>query len=114
MNNPRSILLIALLLVSYLIWNQWQQDYARPVAIGAPETSVPAAPGTAPPAAVASDEVPSANATPQTPTTGDTPAAVVPGAANEGKGDLVEVSNDMLKLWIDTRGATIVRADLLA
>lgn len=114
MNNPRSILLIALLLVSYLIWNQWQQDYARPAAIGAPETSVPAAPGTAPPATVATDEVPSANATPQTPTAGDTPAAAVPGAVTEGKGDLVEVSNDVLKLWIDTRGATIVRADLLA
>lgn len=112
MNNPRSILLIALLLVSYLIWNQWQQDYARPAAIDAAETSVPAAPGMAPPATVASDEVPDANATPQTP--GDAPAAAVPGAAIEGKGDLVEVSNDVLKLWIDTRGATIVRADLLA
>ncbi len=113
MNNPRSILLIALLLVSYLIWNQWQQDYAQPAALGAPETSVPAVPGTTPPPAVAGDEVPSANATTQS-TSGDAPAAAVPAAAGEGKGDLVEVSNDVLKLWIDTRGATIVRADLLA
>ncbi len=109
MNNPRSILLIALLLVSYLIWNQWQQDYAQPAAVATPATeSAPAAGGT--PAAVAGSEVPSANAS----TPADATPAAIPGAAGEAKGDLVEVSNDVLKLWIDTRGATVVRADLLA
>lgn len=112
MNNPRSILLIALLLVSYLVWNQWQQDYARPAASAAGETTLPAPPADgSPAAAAASNEVPSAMAT--SATNAAAPAAV-PGATPDGKGELVEISNDVLKLWIDTRGATVVRADLLA
>ncbi|HWU51742.1 MAG TPA: membrane protein insertase YidC [Tahibacter sp.] len=110
MNNPRSILLIALLLVSYLIWNQWQQDYARPAVATSTETTA-STDGSAAPNAPASSEVPNANATAPT---SETPAATVPGTATDSKGDLVEVSNDVLKLWIDTRGATVVRADLLA
>jgi YidC/Oxa1 family membrane protein insertase len=112
MNNPRSILLIALLLVSYLVWNQWQQDYARPAATSTVETSAAAVPPAdgAPAAAGATSEVPTATATAGA---GTTPAAV-PGAASDSKGDLVEISNDVLRLWIDTRGATVVRADLLA
>ena len=101
MNNPRSILLIALLLVSYLVWNQWQQDYARPAATSTGETSAAAVPPAdgSPAAAGATSEVPAAIATAGA---GTTPAAV-PGAASESKGDLVEISNDVLKLWIDTR-----------
>ena len=107
MNNPRSILLIALLLVSFLIWNQWQQDYARPVAASGPvETSMPPA---TPAATVSKDEVPAAAAP-----SSASPAAAVPGAASEARGELVEVSNDVLRLWIDTRGGSVVRADLLA
>ncbi|GMV30017.1 MAG: hypothetical protein AMXMBFR59_21420 [Rhodanobacteraceae bacterium] len=111
MNNPRSILLIALLLVSYLIWNQWQQDYARPAAsasTGATSLAAPPADG-GPASPEATSEVPSATAT----SASGAPAAV-PGATPDGKGQLVEISNDVLKLWIDTRGATVVRADLLA
>lgn len=114
MNNPRSILLIALLLVSYLIWNQWEQDYARPVVTAATpaETTTPGAiAGAAPPATVA-NEVPSANVAPSA--GGETPAATVPGATADAKGDLVEVTTDVLRLWIDSRGATVVRAELLA
>ena len=110
MNNPRSILLIALLLVSYLVWNQWQQDYARPAASATGETALPAPPADGSPAAAASSEVPSATATSAT----NAAPAAVPGATPDGKGELVEISNDVLKLWIDTRGATVVRADLLA
>ncbi|MBL8298253.1 MAG: membrane protein insertase YidC [Rhodanobacteraceae bacterium] len=110
MNNPRSILLIALLLVSYLVWNQWQLDYARPGASASPEqAALPAPPADRSPAVLANSEVPSATAS--APTT--VPAAVA-GTAAESKGELVEVSNDVLKLWIDTRGASVVRADLLA
>ncbi|WP_257386827.1 membrane protein insertase YidC [Tahibacter caeni] len=112
MNNPRSILLIALLLVSYLVWNQWQQDYARPAAATGTETPA-VADGSAAlgSTTAAGSEVPNANASAAT---SETPAAAVPGATAENKGELVEVSNDVLKLWIDTRGASIVRADLLA
>lgn len=110
MNNPRSILLIALLLVSYLVWNQWQQDYARPAANGSTgEAVLPAAPSDETPPVAAASEVPSATATPASAAA----PAVVPGAT-AGSGELVEISNDVLKLWIDTRGATVVRADLLA
>lgn len=108
MNNPRSFLLIALLLVSYLVWNQWQQDYAGP----AKPVAAANADGTPAAAATPPSDVPAAS----TPTA-DTPAATaaaVPASATPAQGELVEISNDVLRLWIDTRGASVVRADLLA
>ena len=109
MNNPRSFLLIALLLVSYLVWNQWQQDYAYPKVASTPATAAPAVPADAPAASTTPvpGETPQASATP----TAATPAA--PSAATAPQGDLVEISNDVLKLTIDTRGGSVVRADLL-
>lgn len=112
MNNPRSILLIALLLVSYLVWNQWQQDYAMPRP-AAPEATA-AIPGDAP-----GSDTPSTAPAPAVP--GETPQASAPNASTPAApttaavppGKLVEVGNDVLKLWIDTRGGSIVRADLL-
>ncbi|UXI68431.1 membrane protein insertase YidC [Tahibacter amnicola] len=111
MNNPRSFLLLALALVSFMIWNQWQQDFSQPpVAVTAAEnTGVPAAAtGTTP----APGTIPSAD-TPAPATASGSTAASVP-AATAAAGDLIEVKSDVLKLAIDTRGGTIVRADLLA
>lgn len=111
MNNPRSFLLIALLLVSYLIWNQWQTDYAKPAvpAVAAPADGTAATPPATPP-----NDVPTASAATAADTPNPTTNAAVPANAAAAQGDLVEISNDVLKLWIDTRGASVVRADLLA
>jgi YidC/Oxa1 family membrane protein insertase len=112
MNNPRSILLIALLLISFLLWNQWQQDYGQAptappaTAADSPAATTPANPAPSPPA----DDVPAAITGSQAPAA----SAAVPAAAAQPQGELVEISNDVLKLWIDTRGASVVRADLLA
>ena len=116
MNQTRTLLVVALLFVAWLIWNQWQQDYAAPQAAQAgvqssgapsPATSaeVPAtaaAPGT-------SAEVPAtaARATAQPPVAPSAPASAVPR-------QLITLSNDVLRLAIDPRGGSIVRADLLA
>ncbi|MDC8014292.1 membrane protein insertase YidC [Tahibacter soli] len=110
MNNPRSFLLLALLTVSFFIWNQWQQDYSRPPVATTPATEAAPVPSDAPPASTtpAPGETPQASAAPAA----AQPAA--PSAASAPQGQLVEVSNDVLKLTIDTRGGSIVRADLLA
>lgn len=112
MTNPRSILLIALLLVSFLIWNQWQQDYAQAPAPGAaPTAAAPAAPGAAATPGQSND-VPTASTASAVPAAAGTGA--VPDSAAATQGELIEVSTDVLKLWIDSRGASVIRAELLA
>jgi YidC/Oxa1 family membrane protein insertase len=111
MTNPRSFLLLALLTVTFFIWNQWQQDYSRPPAVTAPAATTAPVPTDAPasstPAAAIPGETPQAStATPAT--------AATPSTASAPQGELVEVTTDLFKIAIDTRGGTIVRADLLA
>lgn len=105
-NQARTLLVVALLFVVYLLWQGWQHDYAstppsQPVVgavpastAGVPEATAPQA--TAP--AQAAGNVPETAAR-----TVATPAA-----------DLITASTDVLRLKIDPRGGTIVAADLLA
>ena len=111
MNQTRTLLVVALLFVAWLIWNQWQQDYgAQPPqshAQSAGEQTTAVAPNTG--------EVPLAGAAPAAAKPGENPARVpsvgTPPAAPPRQ--LVTLSNDVLRLTIDTRGGSIVRADLL-
>jgi YidC/Oxa1 family membrane protein insertase len=105
MNQSRLFLFLALIAVSYLLMEAWQKDYAPPPPVAAPTTAtvadggVPAASGSsadAVPAAANAANVDKANA----------PAA--PAA------QLVTVTTDLLRLTIDTRGGSLVRAELLA
>ncbi|MDF3983867.1 membrane protein insertase YidC [Luteibacter sp. PPL201] len=98
MNQTRTFLLFALMFVAYLLWTEWQKDYGPH-----PQAAAPTAQNEA--AKAADGSVPGAG----------TPAAVPTDAvANEGKGQLVTLSNDVLRLTIDTRGGSIVRSELLA
>ncbi len=107
MNNSRSFLLLALLFVGYLIWNQWQQDYARP-APAAPAADAPVASA---PAAAATNDTPSATAAPAG---SPDPAVPAGAAAPSNSAALVHVRTDVLDLAIDPHGGSVVRADLLA
>jgi YidC/Oxa1 family membrane protein insertase len=127
-NQTRTLLLVALLVVAYLLWQQWQHDYpsAPPpppaaaavssASTGAPEAAasaavpqVPASTAGVPAAPVATAATPAAS--------GSVAAAHVPQTAGSVSAtpprDLVTVSNDVLRLTIDPRGGTIVAADLL-
>ena len=109
-NQTRTLLVVALFFVAYLLWQAWQHDYPSvpppaPTASaqsdatspGVPEaSSIPAAPGSIaalPPEPGASAGNPSSSPTP--------------------KQDLVTANNGVLKLTIDLRGGTIVGAALL-
>jgi YidC/Oxa1 family membrane protein insertase len=120
-NQTRTLLVVALLVVAYLLWQGWQNDYPSAAPAPAPASSAvpssaaaPGAPGTA-----TGPEVPAAStaAAAQPAAPGRAAATQVPqGAANPaatpGK-DLITVDNDVLRLTIDPRGGTIVAADLL-
>jgi YidC/Oxa1 family membrane protein insertase len=106
-NQTRTLLVVALFFVAYLLWQAWQHDY-------------PSVPPPAPPApAQVAPGVPEASAIPAT--AGSVavppPEAAAPagntGASPTPKQDLVTASNDLLKLTIDPRGGTIVGAALL-
>ncbi len=105
-NQTRTLLVVALLFVVYLLWQAWQHDY-------------PAVPPPPPPAssAVVPSAEPQVAAVPTAPAS--TPQASAPPppppvtTRATPKQALVTASNDVLKLTIDPRGGTIVGAALL-
>ncbi|HET6804128.1 MAG TPA: membrane protein insertase YidC [Frateuria sp.] len=100
MNQTRTFLLFALLAVAYLLWTAWEKDYAPAPA---PTAAVAASSGTAP----SDNTVPGAVGA-------ATPAIASTASASAAAGQLITISNDVLRLTVDTRGGSVVRADLLA
>ncbi|MWV14806.1 membrane protein insertase YidC [Pseudomonas sp. L-22-4S-12] len=108
MDIQRSILLVALAVVSYLMVLQWNQDYGQAAlptqsAVVASNGSTPALPDT-PAAASNHDDIPSANAEQQQP---ESPVAAT-------SDQLIRVKTDVLDLAIDPRGGDIVQLTLPA
>ncbi|MBO1520326.1 membrane protein insertase YidC [Oceanisphaera pacifica] len=102
MESQRNILIIALLLVSFLIWQQWTTKDAQPETAqqSSQTTQVQASQGDG-------DFIPQgdlANGEGEVPT--DT-------SATTAKQNLITVVSDTLKLTIDTQGGDVVRAELL-
>ena len=118
MNSPRSFLLLALLMLGYLLWAQWQQDYASGVLPTAETATTPAIPADVPAASTptvtpaAPGEIPTASV-PAASTPGAIPA-VANSAAVVSSANRVSVTTDVLHVEIDPRGGSIVTADLLA
>ena len=99
MNQTRTLIFFALMFVAYLLWTEWEKDYGPHPPAPTPAAQTDAgknADGTVP-GATGPASVPNEN-----------------GAANDGKGQLVTLSNDVLRLTIDTRGGSVVRSELLA
>jgi YidC/Oxa1 family membrane protein insertase len=91
MNQTRTFLMFALLAVSFLLWQAWEQDYGPHPAAASTATSATAA-------------------------SGNTVPGAAPGIANGSAGgvaQLITVTTDVLRLTIDTRGGSIVRSELL-
>lgn len=108
MDNVRLFLFLGLAFTGMLMWQAWQQDYGgSQVAQPAPTADVDADPPTA--SAFSPD-------TPTAPTVPNAPAADAPtppaSETSAKKGSLIEVITDTLRLQIDTRGGTIVDAEL--
>lgn len=85
MDSQRNLLLIALLFVSFLVWQAWEGDNAD-LQNKAVQTTQQA-------------DMPSSDAQPVT---------------QSGQGKLITVKTDVLDLRINTRGGDIDEADLLA
>ncbi|WP_439886905.1 membrane protein insertase YidC [Pseudomonas sp. MBLB4123] len=103
MDIQRTILIVALAIVSYMMVLQWNQDYgqaALPTQTTSASSSVPGLPETA--VAGASDDVPTAGA--------ETSAAPVTTEAVSD--ELIRVKTDVLDLSIDPRGGDVVQLHL--
>ena len=100
MESQRNILIIALLLVSFLIWQKW--DEHKNPAVVAQQTSQTAT----------STEADDANFIPQSDSVqGD--GEVPNQAATPASRNLITVTSDTLKLTIDTQGGDVVGTELL-
>ncbi|MFE8101215.1 membrane protein insertase YidC [Brenneria goodwinii] len=86
MDSQRNLFLIALLFVTFMIWQAWETDKNPPATTQAIQQATNAAPG-------------------------DTSNQGVPAS---GQGKLITVKTDVLSLTINTRGGDIEQASLLA
>ncbi|WP_426701438.1 membrane protein insertase YidC [Rhodanobacter sp. Col0626] len=104
MNQTRTFLMFAMLAVAYLLFVAWEKDYAPQ-----PQATVASASSTA-----ADGSVP--GAIPSASTSEATPAIAADGThapATPAVSQLVTIDTDLLHLEVDTRGGSVVRADLL-
>lgn len=90
MNSNRSLLIMGLLLVSFLIFSQWQADYNSPKPVATEQTQA-------------------------TSQTSDVPASSAAAAINEQttQGKTITIQSDVLRLTIDTLGGDVIDSDLL-
>jgi YidC/Oxa1 family membrane protein insertase len=118
MDNLRPVLLITLAFLAYLMWLEWQKDYA-PVTVAAPaveQQSQAASPAgeldTSNPAtdadATAAD-LPEITGQPEH----SEPSAAKPAPATQAQSQLVRVRTDVLDVEIDPVGGTVISARLL-
>lgn len=105
MTNLRPVLFIALAFCAFLLWTEWNKDYGTPALPTPSPTDTPAAATGASPAG----DVPAPSSA-----SAATPAAAPLETAADAHGTDVTVETDVLRLVIDTRGATVRSAELLA
>ncbi|MGS0537117.1 membrane protein insertase YidC [Pseudoalteromonas sp. SaAl2] len=96
MESQRTFLFIGLMLVSFLLFQEWNNDYNAPKAD--PSANTQTLQSNSPDS---DDYVPSS-------TDGD-----LPTAATSAKRSVIEVTTDVFTVKIDTRGGDIVESDLL-
>lgn len=110
MNNTRLFLWMALFAVGYLLWQAWQNDYHAPRLQTAQTVATERnAGGDTDPYA---DDLPSAARELDPESVAGVPAAVEPAAETQAPAAIIEVETDLLSLRIDTRGGSILSADL--
>lgn len=119
MQNFRPLLFVAWLFVAYLLWQAWH-DFQNPPAPAAAVTATGTSPSPSPvPIAdrAANDEIPDparapSSDAPAVPAVSETPS--VNDASASGPNRRVTIETDVLRLVVDTRGGSVVRAELLA
>ena len=108
MNQTRTFLIVAWLMLAFLSWQAWQQDHAtRTIAATTPSPEQPSVPGVPAPNLPPPDSVAGNVAEAPPVATSATPSTAVALPP-------VVISNDVLRLRIDPRGANVIGAELLA
>ena len=115
MANLRPMLFMGLLVLSYLMWVEWQKDYG-PQPQSQPTTQDAATSFDAPPVPAPQDNaIPSAGDLPVAQTGTDSMSQeMVSQAVMTGENALLMVTTDVLEASIDLVGGTVVSARLLA
>ena len=107
----RTVLIIALCVVSFLLWDAWQRDYG-------PKPSQPASTERPSRDAMSSDTEPRNVDVPQAPQTAPIQPAATPtsddDAGESGHGGKIRVTTDVLSVELDTLGGTITEVELLS
>jgi len=99
MESQRSILFIALMVVTFLLYQQWQIDHAPAPQVTQQNTA-------------SNDSVPSATGDDFVPAPSQT-TAKVPTAATTASAKIVNIKTDVLDVKLNTRGGDIVEVTLL-
>ena len=92
MNSNRSLLVVGLLLVSFLLFTQWQQDF-NPEIQAQKQAQIQAQ--------QQSGDVPAATSQTQN------------VAESNSKGKTITIESDVLRLTVDTLGGDVIDSDLL-
>ena len=106
MNQTRTFLIVAWLMVATLLWMAWNKEQATPPA-QATATATAAAGGSA----VPTTPQPVAGALPAAPNVPAAPGAVPESSAAPERASAVQVETDVLRLVVD--GGSVLRAELL-
>ncbi|ATC83984.1 MULTISPECIES: membrane protein insertase YidC [Pseudoalteromonas] len=96
MESQRTFLLIGLMLVSFLLFQEWNNDYNTPKAD--PSATTQTLNTTSP---ESDDYIPSSS------------DSGLPASATAAKRSVIDITTDVFKVKIDTKGGDIVEADLL-
>ena len=107
----RTALIIALCVVSFLIWDAWQRDYG-PKPPPPPSTDQPASDAAPSDATSPSVDVPQAPPSAQAEATSAAAPSPASDAGDSAGGRKIRVTTDVLDVEIDTRGGTIGRVAL--
>jgi len=113
MNQTRTFLFVAWLMLAFLIWQAWQQDHAVPQVAASSANAASGVPSTPTDAGAAVPKpMPAVPASTPAVATGAT-AASTPAATTAAAPPVV-LTNDLLRLRIDPLGARVIGAQLLA
>ncbi|WP_158881138.1 membrane protein insertase YidC [Rhodanobacter sp. L36] len=103
MNQTRTFLLFALMAVAYFLYLAWDKDYApAPQPVATTSSASVSSDGSVPSAVSATAGVPAV------PNTG----GVASATSNTQPSKLISINTDVLHLVVDTRGGSVVHADL--
>lgn len=104
MDNLRLIYVITLVFLGMMIWQQWQEDYVKPKPVASQQQTTVDVAGEVSQKDVPVASVDASSAT-AVPTVGEAKA--------EASSKIIEIETDVLNVKIDTKGGTLVKADLL-